>query len=80
MISWPSTVKPVIVDPATSEDAFAVPAAALALRSIDSAVISPPKSETASAVVRAWALDETPGCAATCPPAEPIRTIEPSSG
>ena len=43
-------------------------------------MISPPKSATASALTPLWELEETPGWATTRASAEPIRTIEPSSG
>ena len=80
VMSCPSTTRPVSDDAETSADAFAGPAATLARTSSESTVISPPKSETASAFTLACALDETPGWATTLTPPEPIRTIEPSSG
>ena len=43
-------------------------------------MISPAKSDTASAPVFACALEDVPGWAATWASAEPIFTIEPSSG
>ena len=80
VISCPSTVRPVSDDAATFADAFAAPAATLARTSSESTVISPAKSETANAPTPLCALDETPGWAVDAASAEPIRTIEPSSG
>ena len=48
--------------------------------SSESIVLSPPNSVTASALTAPCALEETPGCAATFVEADPIRTIDPSSG
>ena len=78
--SCPSTVRPFTVDAETLPDALADPAATLARRSIDSIVISPSKSETASAPTVAWAVEVTLGWAAAFASADPMRTIEPSSG
>ena len=80
VISCPSTVRPVIEDPETLPEALTVPAATLTRRSSEATVISPPKSETASAPVFACALEDVPGCATTCASAEPIFTTVPSSG
>ena len=80
MTSCPSTVSPVSVEAATFPEALTEPAATLARRSSDSTVISPPKSETASAPAFACALDDVPAWATTCASAEPTLTIEPSSG
>jgi len=78
--SCPSTVRPFTVDAETLPDALADPAATLARRSTDSIVISPPKSDTASAPTVAWAVEVTLGWAAARASADPMRRIEPSSG
>ena len=61
----PRTTRPVIADDETSPVAPAGPAAAPARTLTESAVISPPNTETASASMTACALEEIPGCAAT---------------
>ena len=80
VMGCPSAVIPVSVDSATSVDALADPAATLERASIESTVISPPKSETASAATPPWALEVRPGWAETRAVADAIRTIEPSVG
>ena len=80
VISCPSTVRPVIVEAETLPEALTAPAATLARRSSDATVISPPKSDTASAPVLAWALDDVPGWATTWASAEPTFRIAPPSG
>ena len=54
-------MRPVIVEAETLPDALTEPAAALARMSSESTVISPPKSETASAPTLACALDDVAG-------------------
>ncbi len=80
VMSCPSTVSPVSVEAETLPEALAEPAATLVRTSSESIAISPPKSDTDRALTFACALDETPGWAATPASADPIRTIEPSSG
>ena len=80
VISCPSTVSPVIEDAETLPEALTDPAATLARRSSEVTVISPAKSDTASAPVFACALEDVPGWATTWASADPIFTIVPSSG
>ena len=77
---WPSTTRPVICDEPTSPVAPATPAAAPARIEIDSAVISPPSNDTASARTLPSADDEVPAWAVTLAVDAPIRIAEPSSG
>ena len=60
--------------------AVTVPAAAVAWVETEPTVTSPPNRVIATELVSASALADAPGWVATLPDAEPIRTIEPSSG
>ena len=80
VMSCPSTVRPVTDDAEMFPEALAEPAATLVRTSSESMEISPPNNDIARAPTFAWALDDTPGWTATPASADPIRTIEPSSG
>ena len=80
MISCPSTVSPVIVDAETLPEALTEPAATLARMSseVDRDLAGEEgHGERADAGLRARGV---PGWATTWASAEPILTIEPSSG
>ena len=69
-----------MVERPTSPVAPAGPAAAPDRTRIVSALISPPRIETASARTLASAEEEVPGCAVALVVAAPMRRIEPSAG